>query len=435
MKLESTEATVNEANRQTCKIDEYRYTARIMDNMKPPIDAVSEDRREETATDDDTGRPNCRGAREGGQRGSSCSRRGRSGPQNRGGITSHMRQLGGPPFMHGPSPAGPYECGYGRKMPLMRGLPGCGPRKCPWGRQLSPMNCPEFGPITCQFGRGPQFKHGPSAFGPFVCPLDACLPCSANIHIESDEEHVGKENEINVDKLLHDTQGQQDGARMTSQQEPGQHCARCPWGDRLRRHRMRLSPRHVNANCRRHDPHPMDRQCRRVFGPRSHCAPWSTVRGDCCQPGAPMGWGECPYRSPFFGPFAYDSAEESNSDPESDNEQTPEESCPFSSCRSRHQALFKTHSCHGNGRRWKSGSSLENVVTMLSWKQKVLKEKLRRIEAHLERLRPSEDETKETTSVADAGPERASLMDTNPGETSAKETSAERRWETIADNE
>ena len=51
---------------------------------------------------------------------------------------------------------------------------------------------------------------------------------------------------------------------------------------------------------------------------------------------------------------------------------------------------------------------------MLSWKQKVLKEKLRRIDAHLERLQPSEDETKETTTVADAGPELASLMDTNP---------------------
>ena len=279
--------------------------------------------------------------------------------------------------------------------------------------------------------------HGPSAFGPFVCPLDACLPCSANIHIESDEEHVGKENEINVDKHLHDTQGQQDGARMTSQQEPEQNRARRPWGDRLRRHRMRRSPRYVNAYCRRHDPHPMYRRCRRGFGPLPHCAPWSTVPGDCCQPEAPMGWGECPY----FGPFTYDSAEESNGDPESDiqkqdaNEQTPEASCPFSSCRSRYQGVFRTHSCHGNGRGWISGLSREKVVTMLSWKQKVLKEKLRRIEAHIERLRPSEDETKETTSVADAGPERASLMDTNPGETSAKETNAERRWETIADNE
>ena len=92
-----------------------------MDNMKPPIDAVSEDRREETATDDEAGRPNCRGARGGGQRGSSCGRRGRSGPQHRGGMTSHTRQLGGPAFMHGPSPAGPHECGYGRRMPFMHG--------------------------------------------------------------------------------------------------------------------------------------------------------------------------------------------------------------------------------------------------------------------------------------------------------------------------
>ncbi|KAI0228645.1 hypothetical protein LSAT2_020913 [Lamellibrachia satsuma] len=45
--------------------------------------------------------------------------------------------------------------------------------------------------------------------------------------------------------------------------------------------------------------------------------------------------------------------------------------------------------------------------------------------AHLERLRPREEETKETTTVADARPERASLMDTNPGETSAKETGME----------
>ena len=426
-----------------------------MDNIKPPIDAVSEDRRKETATDDESGRPNCRSAREGGQRGSSCGRQGRSGPQHRGGMTSHMRQLGGPPFMHGPSPAGPHECGYGRRMPFMRRLPGCGPRTCPWGRQLSPMNCPEFGPITCQFGRGSQFKHGPSAFGPFVCPLDACLPCSANIHIESDEEHVGKENEINVDKHLHDTQGQQDGARMTSQQEPGQHSARCPWGDRLRRHRMRRSPRHVNTDCRRHDPHTMDRRCRRGFGPQSHCAPWSTVRCDCCQPGAPMGWGECPYRSPFFGPFAYDSAGESNSVPESDNqkqdanEQTPEASCPFFSCRSRYQGVFRSHwrySCHGNRRGWKCGPSREKVVSMLSWKQKILKDKLKRIESHLERLRPTEDgETKVSTTGGDSGPEQASLMHTaseaasqivtNPGEELTKEICAKRGWEMIADNE
>ncbi|KAI0238658.1 hypothetical protein LSAT2_010616, partial [Lamellibrachia satsuma] len=413
-----------------------------MDNMKPLIDAVLEDRREETATNDDTGRPNYRGAREGGQRGSSCGRRGRSGQQNRGGMTSHMRQLGGPPFMHGPSPAGPYECGYGRRMPLMRRLPGYRQRKCPWGRQLSPMNCPpEFGPTTCQCGRGPRFMHGPSAFGPFVCPFDACPPCSENMHIVSDEEHVGKDNEINVDKHLHDTQEQHDVARMTSQQEPGQHRARCPCGDRLRRHRIIRSPRHVNAHCRRNDPHPMYRRCRWVFGPRSHCTPWSTVRGDCCQPRAPMGWGECQYPPPFFGPLTYDSAEESNSDPESDNqkqdtnEQTPEASCPFSSCRSWYQGVVRTHNCHDNIRWWKSGPSREKVVTMLSWKQKVPKEKLRRIEAHLERLRPSEDKTKETTTVADAGPKRASSMDTNPRETSAKETSAERGWETIADSE
>ena len=84
-------------------------------------------------------------------------------------------------------------------------------------------------------------------------------------------------------------------------------------------------------------------------------------------------------------------------------------------------------------------------MSMLSWKHKVLKEKLRRIESHLERLRPSENETKETTTGDDAGPEQASSMqraraaaspmDTNPEEASAKETGAERGWEVIADSQ
>ena len=48
--------------------------------MKPLVDDVSGDRREEATTDDEAGRPDCRGARQGGQRGSSYGRHGRSRP-------------------------------------------------------------------------------------------------------------------------------------------------------------------------------------------------------------------------------------------------------------------------------------------------------------------------------------------------------------------
>ena len=81
---------------------------------------------------------------------------------------------------------------------------------------------------------------------------------------------------------------------------------------------------------------------------------------------------------------------------------------------------------------------------MLSWKRKVLKEKLQRIESHLERLRPSEDEAKEATTGPEAGPEQASRMssvpeaaspmDTHVGETGER-IPGERGWEVIADSE
>ena len=75
----------------------------------------------------------------------------------------------------------------------------------------------------------------------------------------------------------------------------------------------------------------------------------------------------------------------------------------------------------------------------------MVNENLQRIESHIERIRPSEDETKEMTTGDDAGPEQASSMhrapeaassmDTNSGERLAKKTGAERRWEVIADSE
>ncbi|KAI0238657.1 hypothetical protein LSAT2_010615 [Lamellibrachia satsuma] len=418
-----------------------------MDNMKPLIEAVSDDRKEDTATEDEAGQPNCRGAREDGQRWSSCGRRGPSGPPHGAAMTS---QPGGPPsFIHGSSRFGPMECPWGRGPPFTNGPPQWA---CPWDRGMPPMN--DFGPIDSPWNRGPPFMHGPHAFGPMACPCGTRPPwADETVDTDSDEEHAGKASAGNAGKeaqertqQAHDPHKQQGGAR---EEKSGQQRPRCPCGDRLRRHKIRCSLR--LAECRRHDPHPMYRRCRRGFGPQSHCAPWSTFRGDCCQPGAPMGWGECPYPPPFFGPFACDSSGESNSHPENDNqkqdanEQTPQEFCHFFQGPLGFCDRGRPSCCHGNGRVWKCGPSREKLVSMLSWKHKVLKEKLRRIESHLERLRPNENETKETTTGDDAGPEQASSMhraraaaspmDTNPEEASAKETSAERGWEVIADSQ
>ena len=77
---------------------------------------------------------------------------------------------------------------------------------------------------------------------------------------------------------------------------------------------------------------------------------------------------------------------------------------------------------------------------MLSWKRKVLKEKLQRIESHLERrLRPSEDGAKEATMGEAVGPEQASSISHAPEAASSIDTNvedrAERGWEVIADSE
>ena len=185
-----------------------------MDNMKPLIDAISEDRREETATDDEVGRSNCLGAREGGQRGSSCGRRGRSGPPHWAGMTSHMglscgqpggtpygppwgqpgRPPCGPPsFSHGSSGFGPMECPRGRGPPFMNGPPQW---SCPWDRGMPPMH--DFGPIECPWNREPPFMHGPHAFGPMACPCPAWA--DETVDTDSNEENAGKASAGNAGK-------------------------------------------------------------------------------------------------------------------------------------------------------------------------------------------------------------------------------------------
>ena len=189
----------------------------IMDNMKSLIDAVSDDRREDTATEDEAGQPNCRGAREGGQRGSSCGRRGPSGPPHWAAMTSHMGlscgPQGGPPcgplrgqpsgppcgppsFIHGSSGFGPMECPRGRGPPFMNGPPQWA---CPCDRGMPPMN--DFGPIECPWNRGPPSMHGPHAFGPMACSWDTRPPWADEIvDTDSDEEHAGKASAGNAGK-------------------------------------------------------------------------------------------------------------------------------------------------------------------------------------------------------------------------------------------
>ena len=385
-----------------------------MDNMKPLIDAVSGvsvDRREGAGTADEAGRPDCRGARQGGQRGSSCGRHGRSGPPHWVGMMSHMEAPCGPSW------TSPCESSCGRR---------CGPRYGP-SFMCGPSG---FGPIQCPWSAGPSFMHGPPTYGPMTCPR-AMRPAWAAemVDDDSEEEHAGKQNAKDAGKEMHDPQQQEDGA---GGEKSGQQRPRYPWVDRMRRRRLR----HGNVDCRRHDPCPMYRRSRRGFGARSHCPPWATVPGDCCQPGARMGWGKCLYPPPFFCPDASDSAGESNSDPENDNQkQTPDTYCPFS----QGSGDRWRQRCHGNERGWRCGPPRNKLYQMLSWKRKVLKEKLQRIESHLERLRPSEDEAKEATMGEDVGPEQASSMDQAPEAASSMDTHeeerAERGWEVIADSE
>ena len=389
-----------------------------MDNMKPLIDAVSGDRREEAATDDEAGRPDCRGARQGGQRGSSCGRHGRSGPPHWVGMMSYIDPLCGPSW--GP----PREPRSGQPCRSACG-PSCGPRCGP--RCGQPVGLPfmygpsGFGPSQCPWIAGPSFMHGPPAYGPMTCPWGTRPVCAAKlVDDEGDEEHAGKENAKDAGKETHDPQQQEDG---TSGEKSGRQRQSCPC-PRLR---------HGNVDCRRHDPCPMYRRCRRGFGARSHCPPWATVPGDCCQPGARIGWGKCPYPPPFFCPDASDSAGESNSDPENDNQkQTPDTCCLFS----QGSGDRWRQRCHGNGRGWRCGPPRNKLYQMLSWKRKVLKEKLQRIESHLERLRPSEDEAK---MGEDVGPEQALSISQAPEAASSMdshvEDGAERGWEVIADSE
>ena len=97
--------------------------------MKPLIDAVSGDRSEEAATDEEAGRPDRRGARQGGQRGSSCGRHGRSGPPHWVGMMSHMGPPCGPSWgsSWGP-PCEPYSGQPCRSSCRPSCGPRCGPR-------------------------------------------------------------------------------------------------------------------------------------------------------------------------------------------------------------------------------------------------------------------------------------------------------------------
>ena len=384
-----------------------------MDNMKPLVDAVSGDRREEATTDDEAGRPDCRGARQGGQRGSSCGLHGRTGPPHWVGMMSHMGPPCGPSWgsSWGPHSGQPCRSSWG---------PSCG-RRC--GPRYGPpfiYGPSGFGPSQCPWSAGPSFMHDPPTYGPMTCPWGTRPAWAAELVDEdSEEEHAGKENAKDAGKETPDPQQQEDGA---GGEKSGQQRPRCPWVDRMRRRRLR----HGNVDCRRHDPCPMYRRCRRGFGARSHCPPSATVPGDCYQPGARMGWGKCPYPPPFFCPDASDSAGESNSDPENDNQkQTPDTYCPFSQISGDR---LRQH-CHGNGRGWRCGPPRNKLYQMLSWKRKVLKEKLQGIESHLERLRPSEDEAKEVTMGEDEGPEQASSMSQAPEAASSMDTHEEERAE------
>ena len=345
-----------------------------MDNMKPLIDAVSGDTREEAATDEEAGRTDRSGARQGGQTGSSCGRQGHSGPPHWVGMMSQMGPPCGPSC--GPScgrRCGP-RCGQPTGPPFMYGPSGFGLGQCPWNT-------------------GPSFMQGPPTYGPMTCPWGTRPAWAAEfVDDDSEEEHAGKENAKDAGKEMHDTHKPED---VAGEEKSGQQCARCPLVDRMRCRRVR----HGNVDCRRHDPCPMYRRCRRGFGARSHCPPCATVPGDCCQPDAQMGWGKCPYPPPFFCPDASDSAGESNSDPENDNQkedgarETHEASRPFYQGPLRFGDCWR-QGCHGNGRGWRCGPPRNKLYQMLSWKRKVLKEKLQRIESHLERLRPSEDEAR-----------------------------------------
>ena len=399
-----------------------------MDNMKPLIDAVSGDRREEATTDDEAGRPDCRGARQGGQRGSSCGRHGRSGPPHWVGMMSYMGPPCGPSW--GSSWGPPFEPLSGQSC-----RSSCGP-SC--GQPSGPSFISGFGPIQCPWSAGPSFMHGPPTYGPMPCPWGTRPAWAAElIDDDSEEEHAGKENAKDAGKETPEPQQQEDGA---GGEKSGQQRPRYPWVDRMRRRRLR----HGNVDCRRHDPCPMYRRCCRGFGARSHCPLWATVPGDCCQPGARMGYGKCPYPPQFFCPDASDSAGESNSDPENDNQkedgarETQDASRPFCQGPLGFGDCWRQR-CHGNGRGWRCGPPRNKLYQMLSWKCKVLEDKLQRIETHLDRFRPSEDEAKEATMGEDVGPEQASSMSQAREAASSMDTHveerAERGWEVIADSE
>ena len=177
-----------------------------MDHMKPLVEDVSGDKREEATMDDEAGRPDCRGARQGGQRGSSYGRHGRSGPPHWVGMTSpkgppfgpswgppsgppcwrqcgpRSAQIGGPswappcgsPFLNGPNTVGFPDCIYDIKT-FMYGPSGCGPMRWYMSKRLQPAHrWSTFGPMTCFWGVNP--------------------PCAdETVHTESDEEHACRE--------------------------------------------------------------------------------------------------------------------------------------------------------------------------------------------------------------------------------------------------
>ena len=229
---------------------------------------------------------------------------------------------------------------------------------------------------------------------------------------------------------------QKDGARAVKCERPRRVC---PWSDGMRRRGMRCSSRHANTSCRRDDPFSM--YCRYRRGPwaQSRYAHWAAFSGDCCQQAASTGWGECPYPSPFFAPFACNWSGESNTDPDTDNQKqdgdqpTPEECCQFFKGA---PVWFRRHGGCCSGRRWQGGPSRNKIYKMLTRKRNMVKEKLQRIESMLENMQPNEEGATETTVGGDASPQpAASQTETDPGQTMPRMTNTDREWEMIADSE
>ena len=170
---------------------------------------------------------------------------------------------------------------------------------------------------------------------------------------------------------------------------------------------------------RRRNPYGMHRRCHLGFGAHSHGP------GECHQPGYTTGWDEFPFPPSFFGPTSWDCTGGANDDTENDTQkqdvgaQTREAPGRFSWYVSRQRRLDRP--CVRPGQTY--CDKRHKLLSMLSWKRDTLKYKLQRIESCIERMQPSDDETKETTTMTtevDASRQRTndrtSSMDVTPQE-------------------